>query len=384
MQPNRIIPPLTGLRAIAAGVVFFYHWFFHYLEESPLLLSAPFRVGYVGVPIFFALSGFLITLRYYDDFIDKRTTYWAYMAKRVIRIYPLYFFVLTFFVAAFGRPTNMIPETMFGWIVTYSLTQAFFPDLIFYGTLVGWTLTIELLFYLIAPWVLRSIPRTMSIRNITIFLIALSISFIALGYVISQLPANWLPHTIAGQDMDWLMHYSIFGHLPDFLIGVLFAFIYMRQNCFLKLRHHASKLIWLSIAGMYLSTVLLDYLNYPLGSFPDRSLAFLVALFSSGLILGTAYDDQHTSIITRLLSARWVVYLGFVSYALYLIQLTEPVQWLYWLGLGEYAGIENRIVRAVLLYIIVTPIAALLYMLVEKPSHRWLGRKLRHYIPERK
>jgi peptidoglycan/LPS O-acetylase OafA/YrhL len=374
MQQNRIIPSLTGLRAIAAGVVFFYHWFFHYLEESPLLLSAPFRVGYVGVPIFFALSGFLITLRYYDDFIDKRTTYWAYMAKRIIRIFPLYLFVLTFFVAVFGRPTNMIPQTLSGWIVVYSLTQAFFPDLIFYGTLVGWTLTIELLFYLIAPWILRRIPRTMSMRNIIIFLVALSLSFIAFGYVISQLPASWLPHTIVGQDMNWLMHYSIFGHLPDFLIGVLCAFIYMRQNSSSQFHRHAAKLIWISIVGMYLSTVLLDYLNTPLGSFPDRSLAFLVALFSSGLILGTAFDAQGISRITRLLSARWVVYLGFFSYALYLIQLTEPVQWLYWLALGEYAGIENRIVRALLLYMVVAPITFLLYKLVEKPSHRWFGR----------
>jgi len=230
MQQNRIIPSLTGLRAIAAGIVFFYHWFFHYLDEFPLLLSAPFRVGYVGVPIFFALSGFLITLRYYDDFIDKRTTYWAYMVKRVIRIYPLYLFVLTFFVAAFGRPTNMIPQTMLEWITVYSLMQAFFPDLIFYGTLVGWTLTIELLFYLIAPLILRRIPRIMSMHKITIFLVTLSFSFIALGYAISQLPATWLPRTIVGQDMNWLMHYSIFGHLPDFLIGVLCAFIYMRQK----------------------------------------------------------------------------------------------------------------------------------------------------------
>ena len=377
MQRNPIIPPLTGLRAIAAGIVFFYHWFFHYVEDLPLLIRAPFRVGYVGVPIFFALSGFLIALRYYDDFADGRTTYWAYMTKRIIRIYPLYFFVLTFFVAAFGRPTNMIPETAFGWIVTYSLTQAFFPDLIFYGTLVGWTLTIELLFYLLAPWVLRRIPRTMSMRNITLFLVALSLGFVALGYTISRMPANWLPHTIVGQEMNWIMHYSIFGHLPDFLIGVLFAFIYMKKGYFVKFGRYASWLIWFSVLGMYLSTILLDTLGQPLGSFADRALAFLVAMFSSGLILGTAYDKKQANVITRLLSTRWIIYLGFVSYALYLIQLTEPVQWLYWLALGEYAGIENRFVRAILLYIIVTPIAILLYKFVEKPSHYWLGRLLR-------
>lgn len=381
-RKNVIIPPLTGLRAFAAGIVFFYHWFFHYADDWPLLIGAPFRVGYVGVPIFFALSGFLITLRYYDAFIDGHTTYRAYIIKRLIRIFPLYLFVLTFFVAAFGRPTNMIPNTAFGWVVLYTLTQAFFPDLIFLGTLVGWTLSIELVFYFIAPFILLSIARNRSMRAILFILAALSIGFVAIGYLISRLPAVWLPHTIIGQDMNWLMHYSIFGHLPDFLIGILFAFIYLRRDYFLKFGHHASKIIWGSVLGIYLSTVALDFSAQPLGSFTDRSLAFLVALFSSGLILGTAYDKQNKSVITRLLSARWMIYLGLVSYALYLIQLTEPVQWLYWLGLGEYAGVENRILRAILLYIIVIPITILLYKFVEKPSHRWLRNLFQKQLAE--
>lgn len=376
MQKNRIILPLTGLRAIAAGIVFFYHWFFHYLEDFPLFIRAPFQVGYVGVPIFFALSGFLITLRYYDDFIDGRTTYWAYMLKRIIRIYPLYFFVLTFFVAAFGRPTNMIPETTFGWIVTYSLTQAFFPNLIFYGTLVGWTLTIELVFYLIAPLILRNIPRTLSLHKIALVLTGLTICGIGMGYMLSRMPAEWLPHTIVGQEMNWLMHYSIFGHLPDFLIGVLLAFVYMRRMSFLENGRYVAPLIWFSVLGIYFSMMLLSSLGAPLGSFADRALAFWIAALSSLLILGTAYDRQSTNVITRLLSVRWVVYLGFVSYALYLIQLTEPIQWLYWLALGEYGGIENRIVRAILLYIIVTAIAIVLYKFIEKRSHHWLSHQL--------
>lgn len=375
MQKKAIIAPLTGLRAIAAGLVFFYHWFFHYADSWPLLIRAPFRVGYVGVPIFFALSGFLITLRYYDAFIDGRTTYWSYVTKRLIRIFPLYLFVLTFFVAAFGRPANMIPDTTFGWIVLYTLTQAFFPDLIFYGTLVGWTLTIELVFYLIAPFILLSISRKRSMRAIIFFLAALSLGFISMGYLVSQMPAVWLPHTIVGQDMNWLMHYSIFGHLPDFLIGVLFAFIYLRQEYFLKLGRYASWIIWVSLLGTYLSIILLDILGQPLGSFVDRSLAFFVAMFSCGIILGTAYDKQNKNVITRLLSTRGLIFLGLVSYALYLVQLTEPVQWLYWLGLGEYAGVENRMVRAILLYIIVIPITFLLYKFVEKPSNRWLGAR---------
>jgi peptidoglycan/LPS O-acetylase OafA/YrhL len=61
-----------------------------------------------------------------------------------------------------------------------------------------------------------------------------------------------------------------------------------------------------------------------------------------------------------------------VSYAFYLIQLTEPIQWLFWVGLGEKLGVENMVWRAVLLYVLSTGIAGILYAIVEKPANRWL------------
>src|SRR5215831_10676263 len=92
------IAPLTGLRAIAAALVFFYHWFFTHAAAWPLWARAPFDVGYVGVPIFFALSGFLIAVRYTDALAEGRISFGRYCLNRFARIYPLYFFVLTAFV----------------------------------------------------------------------------------------------------------------------------------------------------------------------------------------------------------------------------------------------------------------------------------------------
>lgn len=109
-----IIPAITGIRAVAAGMVFFYHWFFHYVETLPLLIRAPFEVGYVGVPIFFALSGFLIVVRYADDLATGRVGYGRYLWKRFARIYPLYLFILTFLVLAFGRPVQVVPTDFRG------------------------------------------------------------------------------------------------------------------------------------------------------------------------------------------------------------------------------------------------------------------------------
>jgi len=74
MEKRHVIPGLTGMRAIAATMIFFYHWFFDNARILPLIFRAPFDVGYVAVPMFFALSGFLITERYYEDFIHRRVS----------------------------------------------------------------------------------------------------------------------------------------------------------------------------------------------------------------------------------------------------------------------------------------------------------------------
>ena len=64
-----------------------------------------------------------------------------------------------------------------------------------------------------------------------------------------------------------------------------------------------------------------------------------------------------------------MVYLGKLSYGLYLVQLTEPCQWIYWIALG---AVQIRELRAVLLYIATTVMCVILYELVEKPAQRWL------------
>ena len=67
-----------------------------------------------------------------------------------------------------------------------------------------------------------------------------------------------------------------------------------------------------------------------------------------------------------------MIFLGKISYAFFLIQLTEPCQWLYWIVFGS---IEGRWSRAILLYVATLAFSALLYLMIEKPTDR-LVRKL--------
>ena len=367
------IPALTGLRAIAAGMIFFYHWFFNEAAFLPLILRAPFDVGYVAGPIFFALSGFLLTTRYYRSFEQQRITYGSYLVKRFVRLYPLYFVVLTLFVMALDKPVQMVPRGTRAIVATYTLTQAIFPSLLLLGTQVGWTLTLEAMFYLVAPGIMRWMGRGMSLPAIVLRASALSFAAIVLGLLLARLPfAGSLPDTLVGAPDTYILHFTIFGHLADFLAGMVCGLIFLRHDAFPQLNRHAGKLIWLSAAGVFALVIALDVSTAELGSPLNRALAFGVALFSSTLILGLASDLSRTHPITRMLGSRVMVYLGSISYPFFLIQLTEPCQWLYWILLGP---VENRILRAVLLYIISTPIAALLYTLIERPTQRWLGAR---------
>src|ERR1017187_3095360 len=91
--PAEKFPALTGIRAIAAYLVFFHHY-----AHTPQISGPLWRFlgeGHVGVTLFYVLSGFLITYNYSQKVNLGRGFWFRYVSRRVGRIYPLYFFLLT-------------------------------------------------------------------------------------------------------------------------------------------------------------------------------------------------------------------------------------------------------------------------------------------------
>ncbi len=147
------IPALDGLRGIAILLVLLFHCGkFEWLPVRSVL-----ALGWVGVDLFFVLSGFLIT----GILLDTRTrpNYLKnFFARRVLRIFPLYYFVLAVFL---GYAFFFAPET-YGYYLTH---QAYFwtytQNLLFAfegwppeGKLLNhfWSLAIEEQFYLFWPF----------------------------------------------------------------------------------------------------------------------------------------------------------------------------------------------------------------------------------------
>ena len=81
-------PALTGVRAVAAFMVYMHHFNPFKTEIVGKNIHYFFDGFHIGVTLFFVLSGFLIAHRYFDD-VDFE--FKSYLQKRIARIYPMYF-----------------------------------------------------------------------------------------------------------------------------------------------------------------------------------------------------------------------------------------------------------------------------------------------------
>jgi peptidoglycan/LPS O-acetylase OafA/YrhL len=161
------IPALDGIRALAILLVIPHN--ISLLKPPYAALMAPFsvlaNVGWIGVQLFFVLSGFLIT----GNLLDTRGSdnyYRAFIARRALRIMPLYFGVLLVamvIVPAVTTPPPDLRDTLSNqvWLWTF-LSNWTAP---YGGTVSGfshfWSLAVEEQFYLLWPFVIaRCRPPT--------------------------------------------------------------------------------------------------------------------------------------------------------------------------------------------------------------------------------
>ena len=96
MYKNNQIYYIQYLRALSVLLVFFYHLKFEIFQN-----------GYLGVDVFFVISGYVITSRLYEDFkVNKTISLKNFFIKRFKRIYPilLFFLFITFIVITILSP----------------------------------------------------------------------------------------------------------------------------------------------------------------------------------------------------------------------------------------------------------------------------------------
>ncbi|MEZ1314416.1 acyltransferase [Pseudomonas fluorescens] len=347
------VPSLTGLRFIAAMMVFFSHFPLPPLHDRLTVIQ---ESGYAGVTFFFLLSGFILSLNYLDSLskFSFLSTY-NYFVSRFARIYPVYIFCV--FFVYFSRGAN-------GTITTYVLaTQAWNPEYWIAFGLVSqsWSISVEIFLYAMFPLILPLLHwlkvSSSRFRLILIF-IALVICQFSLAYYFSQSGQGLLHRTNPDSAHHWLYRFPV-TRLLDFSMGITAAIYYRR---FLtideKTKSVSSFLTYASIVVIILlmSSGRLLYTPYSFDAM--YALPFTILIFSLAVA-------RHT-FASSVLSMPKIVMLGEASYALYLLQVIVSSSYVQSPGASSFIWVVNQAFFLALL------IAASIGMhrMVEKPCQR--------------
>lgn len=157
----KMLPALTGVRFFAALAVLLFHFgagFFARLG-APAPVVTLLQNGYLGVSLFFVLSGFIITYTHHKDGFSGSSLGKFYVA-RIARVYPVYLLALLL-----ALPVLQAPLSLDGAVSVLLMVQAWTPPADEYGftwVTQAWTLSIEAFFYILFPFawlVFRSFSR---------------------------------------------------------------------------------------------------------------------------------------------------------------------------------------------------------------------------------
>lgn len=162
------LPALDALRGVAIVLVLVHNLsiFGPSVSVFDKLWNAFVEAGWVGVQLFFVLSGFLITGILLDDRgRDRVRTMRAFYIRRSLRIFPVYYALLLLYfvvVPPFFPPLRRpFAEAVWYWV--YLSNWSWFAFGILPGLGHVWSLAVEEQFYVVWPWVaLRVTPRTLA------------------------------------------------------------------------------------------------------------------------------------------------------------------------------------------------------------------------------
>ncbi|MBL8189579.1 MAG: acyltransferase [Acidobacteria bacterium] len=286
-------PDVDGLRAIAILPVVFYHAGF-----------SSFSGGFVGVDVFFVISGYLITSLILPEVVSGKFSITNFYERRIRRIFPALFTIM--FVSLAVSSLLMWPLAFKDFGHSLFATTIFASNFLFWNQfgyfdasaesrplLHTWSLAVEEQFYIVFPIYLFIVARWFSraLKPLTATIAILSFGFSLYGVAYAPSAAFYLPPS-----RTW-----------ELLLGVMLA-----MKMFPPLKSPILR-NWLTIGGLMLIALAIGLLTRH-SSFPGVSA--LLPCVGTFLVI-YAGTGQPTA-VSRLLSKRWLVFIGLISYSLYL------------------------------------------------------------------
>lgn len=348
---------IDGLRAIAIISVIIFHF-------CNILPS-----GYIGVDVFFVISGFLITKIILKEHQEKTFSFVNFYIRRILRIFPALFLML--FVSFIFASLILTTKDMvwFSRSLEYSslqISNLFFQRMVdyfdanegFQPLIHTWSLGVEEQFYLIMPaiviFLLRFKSKKVSVSN--------GQSNEALNWVFWGIFALSLLSLITSQILVFVNQkvafYSLFSRFWELGIGCLLAFSSIKISP--KITNNSLATNILAFTGLAVIGISAFVINY--SYFPG-----FVALFpclGAALVILSGQMNQKT-FVARFLSISPLVFIGKISYSLYLWHLPLLTLYKKYQGNADLSLTENLLLIAVLLVI-----SILSWKFVELPFRR--------------
>ncbi|MCY4178151.1 MAG: acyltransferase family protein, partial [Endozoicomonadaceae bacterium] len=340
---------LDGLRAVAVIAVILYH-------AKTSIKTIPFCCGGLfGVDVFFVLSGYLITGIIREQINNNAFSFADFYVRRAKRILPALIVVLT--VVSAAAYIILLPEEMIAYVQSLKASLGFYSNYFFYGEdsytaaasvykplLHTWSLSVECQFYLICPAFIWLICKYFK-RYLFLLLLALTL----LSFFSAVLLAPGYP-----SKTFYLLPFRAW----ELLAGGLITFFVPGETAFFRRSVGAGLAKIMPPLGGGL-------IGYSFLFVDDKaanpSLITLLPVVGTCLIIMFAQKEE---LITRLLSVRFVVWTGLISYSLYLWH--QPVlvfSRLFVFTHGVYPGYKHLLLLIAVCFVC----AWLTYSWIEKP-----------------
>jgi peptidoglycan/LPS O-acetylase OafA/YrhL len=383
MKVKHELLPLTSMRFFLAAWVIVFHqtggppFSPAFLRTLPTTVYDVLLTGYVAVGVFFVLSGFVLALNYSLAESWSKRSLLSFAIARFSRIYPVYV-VGVLLVSPVILGPQLFPFSPFGLArklfsgtLNLLMVQAWIPQATLTWNSPGWSLSDEAFFYACFPfvglwlWRIRGIRKCLGMlavlwaAELALPMAAVLVPFAGFGDL-TAVTAPKITNLWAG-----IVSFNPLLQLPLFCSGILTARIFL----LLKGSRLQNKGYWLYVPGILCGAVVIfsaHRIPYP--------------LFHNGLLLPSYCAvilgfGLNGGILAKLLSHRVVVFLGKVSYSLYLLQY--PARLLFdYLTRNRISGVPGLTLQFMLLLLM----SSLAYRFVEEPAHQFLRKMGRSWV----
>ena len=360
---SKYLPSIDSLRALAVLAVIIYHVDVNYLPG-----------GFLGVDLFFVLSGYLISSLIIKEYRKTGSlNLYNFYIRRARRLLPAVYFMITvglvvmvLFNEVLLRKSHL--DAIFGYI--YSSNWWYIFHKLDYFDSFGaqspfkhlWSLAIEEQFYMVFPLLFLLVNRKKKSKDGT-YILNKNFLYVVLGLILVSLIAHILLFDINNISR---IYFGTDTRAFSLLVGVVGAILYPMERLHDKVTQQQNMIYSVvSLASIAtLITVMIYTSEY--NTWLYRGGFLLVAIL--GLIVIISSGKQHT-LMSKLLSFKPVVFIGKISYSLYLwhfpvLVLTTPVS-----EIGN-PNIIFVVLRVILTFILATAS----YVFVETPIRK-LGFK---------